>query len=226
MIVESPTNAHGKMEVDESHQAARVSLRSYDWHAPGNTHIGGHYRTLISTGLTTGIAAAAAILSLRWTNADRALLLNRIRAWATIETAFTTAQRIALDLVRVNNFTAADTGGTLIDLGDTVRKERMHMRNSSITNLRIATTGALGAGTGSEEAHASGGLVFAGLTNVVGAMAGGELFNVLAGQEHPFMLGSLEGFRIRNRVAQGAVGVVTFDLELDWTEIPTSLLGA
>lgn len=226
MILESAINPAAKQEVDQTHQAARVSLRPHEFRGPNNAHIGGHFRTILSTGATTGLAAGAPMLSMRWTNPDRAFLLNRLRAWATIGTAFTTAQEIAVDMARVNNFTAPDTGGTLIELGEFARKERSHMRGSALANLRVCGAGALTPGTGTEETPPNGGSLFPGLLNVVGSMAEARVFDMAQGTEHPFVLGNLEGLRVRNRVAQGAVGVVVFTFEFDWVEAPTSMLGA
>lgn len=224
MQLESPRNPQAVQEVDQTHGAARVSLRPFE-HRDGNAHIGGHFRTIVTTGATTGVAAGGSLLSLRWTNPDRAMLLNRIRAWATIGTVFTTAQENSLSLARVVNFTAADTGGTLIELGESCRKVRGSMRASGIANLRVAGAAALTPGTGVEETPC-GGLVFAGLLNAVGSMAGGELFDCVPGLEYPLVIGNLEGLRINIRTAQGAAGVVVFTFELDWSEVPTALFEA
>jgi hypothetical protein len=224
MNLQSPTNAKAIQEVDQTFQAARVVLRPHDFRGPGNAHVGGHYRRIFSTGaLTTPVAAGGALFSCRWTNPDRALMLHRIRAWATIGTVFTTAQELSVDLARVINFTAGDTGGTSLELGDDGRKEKSHMGPSLAANVRIATVGPLTAGTGLEEAP-MGGSLFAGLLNVVGSMAEARVFDVLPGLEHPAIFGRQDGFRIRNRVAFGAAGVVVMTFELDWSEIPTAFL--
>lgn len=223
MVIESKDGVQAA--VDPTHLALRASLRSGEFRGPDGAHIGGHYRTILSTGAATLIAAGGAVLSLRWTNPDRALVLHRIRAFATIGTAFTTAQEVAFDVARLISYTAADTGGTAIELGESCRKERSHMGASQISSLRIATTGALTPGTATEESPI-GGSSFPGLLNVVGAMAQATLFDNNPGLEHPLVLQRLEGLRIRNRVTMGAAGVVVFTFELDWSEIPTSLLGA
>lgn len=225
MVVESPTENAAQLEIDRTFQAARVTARPHDFRAADGSHIGGHYRTILTTGATTGIAAGGALLSLRWTNPDRALEINRIRAWATIGTVFTTAQENSIDIARVTGFTAADTGGTAIDLVESCRKNRSNMKASAIQSLRVAGAAALTPGTGAEESPC-GGLVMAGLLNVVGSMAGGDLFKVEPGLEHPLVINNLEGLRIRIRTAQGAAGVVVWTFEIDWMEVPTLLLGA
>lgn len=225
MNLQSPSNAKAIQEVDQTFQAARVVLRPHDYRGPGNQHIGGHYRRIFTTGaLTTPCGAGGALFSARFTNPDRAVQLHRIRAWATIGTAFTTAQEISVDVARVINFTAPDTGGTAIELGEDGKKERSHMGPPLVGNTRIATVGPLTPGTGSEEQPFAGS-AFAGLLNVVGSMAEARVFQVEPGLEHPAIIGRQDGFRIRNRVAFGAVGVVVMTFEIDWSEIPTAYLG-
>jgi hypothetical protein len=222
--IESPLNPFAKQEVDQSHQAARVSLRSYDWKGVAGTHQGGHYRMMVSTGLCTGIAAGGALFSARWTNADRTLVLNRIRAWATVSTVFGTAQEVSVDLARVVNYTAADTAGTAIDLGEFCRKDRQSMRATQIASMRVAGAVALTAGTATEETPMTGSS-FVGLLNAVGSMAQATLYENAQGHEDPIHINNLEGFRLRNRVAMGAGGVITFTFEIDWMEIPTAGAG-
>ena len=57
-------------------------------------------------------------------------------------------------------------------------------------------------------------------------MARATIYDVESGLESPFYIRAQEGFRVRNRVAEGAVGVVVFTFEVDWLEIPTALIGA
>lgn len=222
-LIESVSNPLAKAEVDQTNQALRISLRPHEYRGIGGTHIGGHFRRILTTGATTVLAAGAPMLSWRWTNSDRSFILNRIRAWATIGTAFTTAQEVSVDYARVTNFTAPDTAGTLIELGDDTKKMRAGMRGSLMSSLRVCTNVALTPGTGVEEPP-MGGAAFAGLVNVVGAMGFAPVYDNVAGFEHPLTLSNLEGVRIRNRTVQGAVGVVVYTFEIDWSEVATSLL--
>lgn len=216
-VIESPSNDRVQQEVDPTFAAARVSLRPLDIQSHAGA-VGGHYRGAWSSGLTTGVAAGGALLSLRWSDVERQLVLQRVLAAAVIDTAFTTAQEVSLDLVRVRPFSVADTGGTPIVLGDALRAGP-DMRASTIADLRIATTAALTPGTGTEEAHPLGAVVLP-IGNVVGAAAQAPLFELLVGAGHPLILRGGEGFRIRNRFAQGAVGVVRFTLTLELAQVP------
>lgn len=226
MLLESPSNPNVKQEVEQTFSASRMTLRPHDFKGPDGAHQGGHFRRVFTTGATTGIAAGGALLSFRWTNVDRAFLLNRIRAWATIGTAFTTAQEISCDLVRVTNFGSNDGAGTNIDLGESGRKIRALMAPAQVAQVRVADAAAVTPGANTVEEAAFAGDCFAGLLNVVGSMARATIYDVNAGLESPFAIRAQEGFRVRNKVLEGAVGVVVFTFEVDWIEMPTMLIGA
>jgi hypothetical protein len=226
-VIESPTNDGVNLEIDPTFSAARVTLRPHDFKGAGGSNIGGHYRTVATTGATTVLAAAAPIFSMRWANPDRAHILNRVNAYCTIGTAFGAAQEVSLDLVRVTNMINPDTGGTAIVLGEAGRKSRSNMQASVVADMRIAAAVALGAGAGSVEEGAPMCVrVSGGLLNVVGSMAGGPLFDFMVGHEGPIVSMRNEGFRIRNRTLMGAAGVVVWTFEFEWSEVPTSLLGS
>jgi hypothetical protein len=218
-VVESPSNSRVLQEVDPSFAAARLSLRPLEF-KQYNGHLGGHYRAALSTGLVTGVAAGGALVSFRWTNPDRVAVLLRAIVQASLTTAFGTAQETSVDLVRVNAFTAPDTGGTAVALGNDARLSP-NMGPSQVSDLRVATTAALGAGTGVAESAALGASILP-LGNTLGASARDVLFDALAGQEHPLVLTPGSGFRIRNLFAQGATGVVRFNFSLLWAEVPSS----
>jgi len=220
MIIESPQDARIQAEVDRSTLALRVSHRPQEYAVHDN--IGGHYRIALTTGLTTILNAADAILSLRWTNQQFNFALLRLKAYASLTTAFAAAQETSLDIVRMLNFTANDSGGSAITLGAHCRKTLSPMNPSRISDLRIATTVALGAGTGTAESLAFGKVVLP-LGNVLGASAEGALFEVEAGLEAPFIMSALNGFRVRIGFTQGATGVVRFTLVMDWAEIPIAV---
>lgn len=218
-VIESPSSERVQLEVDPTFAAARVSLRPLDFKSHAGA-AGGHYRGAWSTGLTTGVAAGGALLSLRWTDQDRAFVLHRLRAAAVVDTPFTTAQEVSLELVRVRNFTVADSGGTPITLGEDCRLGP-NMRPSTIADLRVAAAAALTLGIGTAEASPLGALVLS-IGNVIGAAAEGVLYELLPGVTHPAELRGVEGLRIRVRFAQGAAGVVRFTFVPEWAEVPVA----
>jgi hypothetical protein len=218
MILESPTDARVQAAVDPTYSALRLSLKPAE-HKSAEI-IGGHYRTVLVTGLTTVLNAGDAILSLRWTDPLVRCLLHRLHVAGTIVTAFTTAQENSVDLVRINGFTAADTGGTALVLGSACQKGT-GMNPSRVADLRVAQAVALGAGTGSAEASALSFAVLP-LGNTVGNSAFTSLFDVAPGLECPLTLTALQGLRVRLGLTQGAVGVVRFTFVMDWTEVPVA----
>lgn len=219
-IIESPQDARVQLAVDPTFAAARVSQRPIEFRSPDATVIGGHFRIAVTSGLTTILNAGDAIASLRWTDAQRLFALLRLQVSATIGTAFTTAQESSVDLVKLANFTAADTGGTaMTPLGSACKKASGGMANSQIADLRVSTTTALGAGTATAEGKDLSKLVLP-IGNALGASAGGVLLDALAGAEHPLVLGALEGFRVRIAFTQGAVGQVRWTCVMDWAELP------
>lgn len=225
MVIESPLNASIKLMVDRSHFAGRTSLRPLDHRDTTGQIQGGHYRASFVTGLTTVLNAGDAIFALRWNDNTRNFVLNRLRVWATIATAFTTAQEISLDLIKLSAFTAPATGGTdmTANINGGTGRRSSSMAPSLITDVRVATTVALGAGTAVADALPCGFAALGGLVNVVGAMASENLYSIEPGQEYPLELTRSEGFRIRIGVTQGAVGVVRYNLLMDWVEIPSPL---
>jgi hypothetical protein len=224
-VIESPSNPSVEAEVDQTFSALRVTLRPHDFKGPNGTHIGGHYRTVITSGATTGIAANGILLSIRWANADRAFLLNRLKVWSTLGTAFAAAQENSVDLCRVVNMVNPDTGGTAITLGDSGRKSKTTMLASQITDVRVATAAACAAGAlSTEEFSMCGGPMF-GMSNVVGTMGYLTLFDVAVGHEGPIVVMRNEGLRVHNRVLQGAAGVIVYSFEMEWSEVPTAFLG-
>lgn len=225
-LIESPTQPNVQMEVDPTFQAARITMRPLEFKGPNGSNIGGHYRTVATTGATTVLAAGAPMFSARWANPDRACVLSRIRVGTTVGTAFGAAQEVSCDLVRVYNMANADTGGTAITLGDAGRKSRQTMQPTVMSDLRVCGAAALAGGAGNtEEAAPLAWQPMNGLLNVVGSMALGILYEFRPGHEGPLIVMRNEGFRIRNRTLMGAAGVVVWTFELDWVEVPTALLG-
>lgn len=227
-VIESPDNPLTQMEVDHTFSAARVSLWPHDFQR--SPHFGGHYAMSIRTGLVTAVAAAGAIFSLRWTNAQFAMILHRLSVSANIATAFGAAQELSLDMVRLINYSAADTGGTLIDpLLKTACKDT-HMAASQISSIRVATTAALTNGTATVDSAVGTAFseeAFPINTVGLGSSAKIDMVQLFApGSQCPLILNANEGFRVRILQAMGATGVVVFHFNMEWAEVPNELFPA
>lgn len=217
--IDSPLDSNLKAYVDPTFAAIRASLWPREYNQLNGSILGGHFSLAVSTGLTTGVAAAGGLLSVRWTSTTMKMLLQRIKVSAVISTAFGTAQENSVDLVRIVNFSAADSGGTaLVPINDNYKK-RTNMQDSVISDARVSTTAALTDGTGTAKS-ASANAILPFKTGVVGEGAEAILFDVTPGIEAPLEIGAASGFRIRNLFAQGATGVVRFTFMIDWAEVP------
>jgi len=223
MVVESPVDQRVQLLLDRSFGAARISQRPLDFVAPdAESNVGGHFSTKIATGQTTVLNAGDAIASLRWSpsNGYQYVLLG-LRCYAQVATVFTTAQEVALDLVKVANFSAADAGAgsTTVTMGAQGKRSTSGMSNSQITELRAAGAVALTKASGStEEANAIGWAALP-IGNVVGASAAEDLLRI-GPYSHPLILNPGEGWRVRIGVTQGAAGVLRFTFVPEWAEVP------
>jgi hypothetical protein len=217
--VDSPTKASVSEEVDPTNAAARVSLRPLE-HIGITPLLGGHYRLSAKSGLTTVIASAGAIFTMRWADSARTAVINKVYASFIPTTAFTGAQAVDVDIVKVTGYTAIDTSGTVIALGAS-NKKRTNMNNSQML-ATVATTTALAAGTGTSDANP---LSQNTLYQQFGAAANASLplqplLDYNAGAEYPLVLAANEGFRIRIVTTMGVAGVGNFTIMVDWTEAP------
>lgn len=224
-IIESPTQPGVQMEVGRGFRAARVEIRPLEYRGISGEIVGGHYRTTLVTGLITILNAGDAIVSMRWSAANKLFVLNRLRLYAVITTAFGAAQEVSFDLVKVGNFTIADTGGTSATATINAGVGRKHniMQPSQIADLRVATTVALGAGAGSVAEGLAHSFCALNIGNAVGSAAAETLFDANEeSSEHPFVLATNEGFRVRVGFTQGATGVMRVSQIMDWAEIAQS----
>lgn len=121
-----------------------------------------------SLGLTTGIIAAALsadseIFQFRWAPDDtsKIAVVRKVLISAAVSTTyFAAGVPLEVALMRSSAWTAAGTGGTAIDPA-ALAKRRSTFDDSAINSgdIRIATTGALGAGTKTLETLAMGKLI-------------------------------------------------------------------
>ncbi len=201
--------------VDPLFKAQRSTMRPVDslaWNS-----------VAMKSGLITGVVAAAPLMAFRYTGTNQ-IMLRRLGLGFITTTAFTTAQVVDFQLMVARNFTASDSGGTPYTLPATAyNKHRTSLAAPTGMDLRIATTGALTAGTRTLDAYALSQL--AGFSNGAGAgitLAQGNLFEHDTG-DYPLILASNEGFEISNITAFGATGVGYLYVDLEFAEISTSV---
>lgn len=192
----------------------------------------GHYRLTVTTGiLPAALAASAVVFSFRWGSTTRFCKISRVRTKFLPLTAFTAAtlnDSTSFDLFFATGFTAAHTGGTGLTLTGRNNKVRTSMGTSLATDMRIATTAALGGGTLTLDTQAiDSSLRKANRVNPAAAteetivMDPGNI-DYLADQgagEHPIILAQDEGIVIRNRTVWPAAGTGQLQVTIAWSEL-------
>jgi hypothetical protein len=181
------------------------------------------YSIAAFSGLLTSASfvAGAPLLSLRWTDASRLLLLYRLRAKLVVTSQFTALQEIGLDAITVSSFTVSDTGGTVL----VPLKKRSILPASLVGDLRVTNTSPLGAGTRTLDAQPF--LVSNGITHDPNAAGGTaqviaqvpQLVLDMKEIEYPRTLSANEGILIRNTTLFPAAGSARFEVEMAWAEV-------
>ena len=183
----------------------------------------GSYSALVSTGtMAAGLAAAAPIFSVRWLDSSgKLMIVKRVSVAVTnAGTAFTAGVGF-IDVAVARAFTASDTGGAAVTLTGNNCKRRTSFGTSLIagTEMRIATTGTLTAGTRTVDGNAVAGIRFS-----VSATASVVMLPMTllwcpdtGAAEYPLILAQNEGVILRATVP--ATGTWTGDVTVDWMEV-------
>lgn len=206
---------------------------------------GGNHFTIgpasgVLTGVAAGTASAGHLFAARWNppvvngsdKKPRYALLTRFRARLVTLTGPTAQQEVGLDASVVRAYSASHAGGTAIAIptlanGNTNKKRsvspigRFASADSSMVDLRIATTGALTNGTETFDSTAFGSCALtelaAGAAVQVSACEIYKSTEDLSG--HPIILAPLEGIVIRNRILMGAGYTARLVVEFEWDEV-------
>jgi len=203
-----------------------MSLKRFVRAAPAEYGAYGIYRYSGQTGiLGAGIANDSEIFQFRWNPSDAAMraIINRIRISAAVSTTFFAAGvPVLAEVVRATAWSAVGTGGTGLDPATGIMKLKTDMPTTKLiaSDMRIATTAALGAGTKTLDGYALAGAVAGG---PVTASLDGTIFpptdlwkpDVTNG-EHPLELEATEGFVVRVRAP--ATGTWTVNVGIEWVE--------
>lgn len=192
----------------------------------------GHYRFSVVTGtLAAALAANAVVFSARWGDATRFAVLTKLKTRFQPLTPFTAAtltDHTSFDAVIGRTFTASHTGGTALTLTGNALKTRVSMGSTLFTDLRIATTAALGGSTITLDPHPFTQSIRKG-NRVNPAAATEEViqptsnvmdldFDMAAG-DHPIVLAQNEGIIVRNRTVWPAAGTGILVVSMGWAEV-------
>ena len=208
MAIQVQGNGGTIQEVDAAFRSARVTLRPME--------LIGYYSVSGSSGALTGVAANGPVWSFRNTGSNL-LLVRRVSIGFVTTTAFTTAQGLQYEMFRATSFTASDSGGTaLYTVG--ANKHRNDFPNvTSAPDIRIASTGALTAGTRTLQTAGMG--IAGGSSTAVGtSMPITDILEQDSG-DYPFVLAQNEGFIIANGIAMGAAGVIRLQVSVEYAEV-------
>jgi hypothetical protein len=202
-------------EVDgANHRALKVTTRPIDHGTNGAYKMSGTSGTI-----GAGLAAGSEVFQFRWTDATKLCVVTSvlIDGIAGSGTAFV-AGFGKLDLVVARAYTVAGSGGTPYNTTGNNGKARTSMATSIVNDIRIASTGALTAGTRTLDAVPVGQYVFAVGTTASVTYAGRfDLMKANGENEHPIVLAAQEGFIVRATVP--ATGTWQFGLTVTWTEV-------
>ena len=199
----------GDAKIDAYFQALRTTLRPMQ--------VLGWYSVGVQSGALTLATAAGAIFSLR--NAGSNLLIvRRIGVGFIATTAFTAAQRVDYGLIVARSFTVSDSGGTAIAVTGNSGKHRTTQAAPTSMDCRIATTGALTAGTKTLDSNQMG--QNGAWVGAVGAGLAPSLNNLFShdASDFPMVLAANEGFNIQNITTMGIGGVGVAYVNVEFAE--------
>jgi hypothetical protein len=208
-------NAGILAQVDPLFQALRVS------HRPIDVTGGGWFSQALVSGALTGVAAGGSVFQFRMAAAGVFALVRRIRLSALTTTAFTsTQQQLDFALYVARSYTVNGTGGNVGTLSGNTSKYRTSYSEIQATDLRIASTAALGAGTWTLDSSPlsymtgwSGGLG-------TGILQPAPILQYDA-EDHPLVLNGSneEGLNIEMITAMGTGGVIKLYIDIEWAEV-------
>lgn len=215
------------LQVDPSWLATRVSQRPVDHGALGSYRL-----SIVSGTIAATLAANAVVFSARWADATRLCHVSSFRLRflpLTLFTATTLTDHTSFDLLIGRTFTASHTGGTALTLTGNSFKSRASMGSTLFTDLRMATTAALGGAAGltldphpiSQSLRRGNRVNPAAATEEV-IQPGNDGLNIdynVANGEHPIILTTSEGLVVRNRTVWPAAGTGILLVEMAWAEL-------
>lgn len=227
------------IQTDPLWSAGRVSQRPLDYTTSVAGVTGnGHYRAVSFSGAAAVLSASDIVASLRWTDANRYLVLTRLAMNVEILTNVTVAPVFDAQafVFRGSTGNAAGTNSTTLTLTGDNQKGRKTMGSSSFGNSgeirTIGSTVHLTACTGKTNDSAPFGAAFWGalynssstgtavLEAVGAAVSPGwqDLFVVSSPYTHPIVLQQNEGVEVQIITANNTAGTVKYGFLWEWAE--------
>jgi hypothetical protein len=182
---------------------------------------------IYSIGAETGavaatLAADSPLFSFRWGNRDNFAVLDYVAVSVAVSGAITTALVTGLEIVPARAFTASDSGGTALTpagASNNDQKLKTNFSTSLVTDIRIATTGTLTAGTRTLDPFSIAQVLFGTGTAVGTTMLANTVLFDRSTNSYPFVMSQDEGFIIANPLAGPADGTFRVSVTVRWTEM-------
>lgn len=198
--------------VDAKHAALRVSQRPVQYGAQGLYRFSGQTGTIAAA-----LAANSEIFQFRWTSSTHFALVYRCYVSAGANVAATAAALVALRMTLARAWSAAGSGGTRVTTtGDNLKtKQSMGTSLLAASDLGIATTGALTAGTKTLDSADVGGVVAGIGTGAITTalpltfLDKSDLYTAADAGDGPLVLANQEGVVIRS-------GANAFSAAMTW----------
>ncbi len=190
-------------------RAVRVTDRPTEYGA------GGYYCVNVDASTAAAPAAAANLVSFRWTSATQLCMIRQISMYLTVTTASTVGVP-TLDAYIARSFTASDTGGTAVTISGNAFKKRTSMATSALGDLRFASAAVLTAGTRTLDTQP---ILMAKASGIALGSNGSALWGIDGPGDHPFILAQNEGLVFQNDVAI-TTGIYAYSINIHWAEIP------
>ena len=197
---------------------------------PVDTGSLGFYQLSMTSGtIAAALAASAQVFSMRWSDATRLMVLYNLNLkfqGLTPRTAATLTD-FGFDAFIARSFSVSASGGTAATLTGNSFKMRTSMGTTLLADARIASTGALTAGTQTLDGNA-----------FIGSLGGPQRTNPAAATEEvvhqspelvwvpniengesPIILAANEGIVIRNRTVWPVAGTGIVTVTARWAEV-------
>jgi len=190
------------------------------------TTLGAYRVAPLSGAIAAGLGANSELLQFRWTDATRFAVIHKLYVTGIRATTAFAVGGIDITATIARSFSAAGTGGGTLTLSGDNQAMRTIMGTSLVTEIRVATTAALGAGTKTLDANEIGRITThssagpGGATPIVGSiyLPNYDLLDSrVASGEYPVTLAASEGLIVRATVP--ATGVWNIGFELVWSEV-------
>jgi hypothetical protein len=209
-----------ELGIDPTFQAARMSIRPYDYQLGGQ--ILGHYRVAATTAAILP-SANAVLFNFRWADPSRFAVIMRLSAAVSVVTAVTPQRTDPLLSTVQRIYTVSETtNATSVLPTQNTGKARVNMGTTLATQIAVTSAAAgLTGGTKTADAQAFGALA---LTNL-GAIGTGVLqddfvrFDELG--MHPLVLSANEGITVSWGATALATGTVEVTVMCSWAEVVT-----